>query len=140
MIERRKLILNILGDSLDTTKWQAGEVVPNISSFPLLPFLEEIKRYVTAVGGTAHGLAAIAAGRYVAADPKMLHQALTNICSNAVKYGEGRPISLTASFKPRSESESVGDLAVVIKDGGRGMTEEEMAKATVAFSQSRLAV
>lgn len=61
-------------------------------------------------------------------DPMRLDQILTNLVSNAIKYGEGRPITLSV----RTDGT---DALLVVADRGVGLSAEEQARVFEQFER-----
>jgi PAS domain S-box-containing protein len=61
-------------------------------------------------------------------DPLRLDQVLTNLVSNAIKYGEGKPILVSITGKGR-------DVEVVVEDHGIGIAELDQKKLFTRFER-----
>jgi len=64
----------------------------------------------------------------VVLDPEHTHRVLVNLIANAVKYGDGSPITITAAIKG-------SDLVLVVADHGPGLPEETAATAFDPYTQ-----
>jgi two-component system cell cycle sensor histidine kinase PleC len=66
----------------------------------------------------------------VRGDAAKLHQAISNLLSNSIKFTlPGGKVALSARPNPD------GDVAITISDTGVGMSEEELAQAMQPFGQ-----
>ena len=62
-------------------------------------------------------------------DPRTVHQVLSNLLSNALKYsGDGETVDIDVSC-------GLTNTSIAVKDRGIGMSEESLAKATKPFSK-----
>jgi signal transduction histidine kinase/CheY-like chemotaxis protein len=64
-------------------------------------------------------------------DPTRLKQILINLCGNAVKFTEAGSVMIDVSYLPDSQQ-----LQFVVSDTGIGMSQEEMGRLFIAFSQA----
>ncbi len=64
----------------------------------------------------------------VVADPFRLEQVVTNLLSNAAKYGENRPITVTLT---KSETQAIFS----VQDQGRGISEEDQKRIFSRFER-----
>ena len=64
-------------------------------------------------------------------DRLAIEQILDNLVSNAIKYGDGRPIVVTASEEP-----SARQLIVEVRDGGAGIPPESQSRIFERFERA----
>ena len=62
-------------------------------------------------------------------DPEKLEQVVTNLISNAVKYGPGKPIVVTVDQKGR-------DVRIIVRDGGIGIAEADVKRIFKRFERA----
>lgn len=125
-----KRLLRLVEDMLDQSRIQLGKLKLQTESVNLGPLVEEvIERYQTQ---------AEAAGCpiwYEAAEPLIgqwdrfrIEQVVTNLISNAIKYGGGRPIEITLSRQ--------ADKALIsVRDHGPGIAKENHSKIFQQFER-----
>jgi two-component system, OmpR family, sensor kinase len=64
-------------------------------------------------------------------DPLALEQILDNLVSNAIKYGAGQPVLVSAS-----EETAIGPLIIVVQDGGPGISPDDQARIFERFERA----
>ena len=118
-------ILHLANDLLDFSKLEANKMEINTVAYDPGRLLQE----------TADSFLPLAAEKglelrsdisnalngHFSGDPMKIRQIVVNILSNAIKYTQKGKVSLSA-FSPSGKD---GQLMIVIKDSGPGMTEEE---------------
>ena len=125
-------LLRILGDILDTSKIEAGQLT--LEAIPFDP--RELARRVEALHGPVardKGLAlriAAPEGPMRLADPVRLAQIANNLVSNALKFTEAG--SVRVSVHNRAD----GPLVLAVTDTGIGMSPQEAARAFERFAQA----
>jgi signal transduction histidine kinase len=62
-------------------------------------------------------------------DPMRIEQVITNLVSNACKYGEGKPIELTVARGPEG-------VELVVRDHGIGMSAADQARIFERFERA----
>lgn len=65
-------------------------------------------------------------------DPGRFEQVLTNLISNAMKYGEGKPIHICASTRSRD-----GFAEISVRDQGKGIPSEFLPRIFERFERAR---
>lgn len=126
-IERMTVIIN---DMLDVTRISSGKLSMNLEDFDLSTLiydvvgrnheqLEESGNQITIDSGKN------IVGRW---DKFRIEQVITNLLTNAIKYGEGKPIEI----KINSEGENA---VVVIKDHGIGISKEDLERIFQRFER-----
>jgi len=79
--------------------------------------------------GAARGRAvecAVESGAFVLADPADLHEAITNLVDNAIKYGDGTPVRVSVDHEHDA-------VAVRVSDGGPGIPAGDREKIFERF-------
>jgi signal transduction histidine kinase len=65
-------------------------------------------------------------------DPTRIDQVVTNLLSNALKYGEGRPIEISVTARP-------AQAVIVVRDHGVGIPDEQQSKVFGPFMRATTA-
>lgn len=133
-----KHLLELINDILDLSKIEAGKIELFSEIFNVGVLIEEVASTVqplveknsnTLVINCADNLGTIYS------DNTKVRQILFNLLSNACKFTEHGTITLGAV---RKCSEGTGWLSVSVTDTGIGMTEAQMGKLFLPFSQADL--
>jgi len=130
-------LLSLINRVLDLSKIEAGRIELEPRPVDLNNLLQDLVRLFEIEKGK-HGASfswtlASDLDRVVVLDPDRFKQILTNIVVNAFKYGNGSEVVLRigpTTVGPRKA------LAIEVRDGGRGMTQEQVARAFVPFEQT----
>lgn len=126
----------ILKDVLELSKLNAGKLELNETDFDLTAFLVDVAalfREPAAKKGVAMTLQCGASCRGVfKGDEHRLHQILSNLFSNAVKFTEAGEIRLDASVE---EKDGVSCLTMTVCDTGSGIPPEYQPRLFEVFSQ-----
>jgi signal transduction histidine kinase/HPt (histidine-containing phosphotransfer) domain-containing protein len=130
-------LLAVLNDILDFSKVEAGKL-----HLEIVPFsLNEV------IGDVVNIFESKAAEKKIAinttidpelpaalmGDPQRMTQVIANLVGNAVKFTEAGCIQL--GVKVRRLTETDVELMISVQDTGIGMTEEELSRLFMAFSQ-----
>ena len=127
----------ILNCALDLAKWESGEFPVHISYFPIKRLFKAVAMYAQSRGAIIEGLASVESVWCVKADEHLLKQAATNLISNALKFGQNRPVKISMLFEQESDTEAV--VKIVVIDKGRGIAPDQLHKVMVPFAQIRQA-
>ncbi len=127
-------LLTVINDILDVSKLEAGRLTMERIEFDLRRQVEEVATLL-ASEARRKGLDMVCAvaeqaPRRVRGDPTRLHQVLTNLLGNAIKFTERGEVEV------RVEPVEDGRLRFAIRDTGVGMTEVEQAQVFDAFVQA----
>ena len=118
-----------LGNIMDLTRLEGGDIAPRLMSVSLGPLVEAV---VARIPEALHLAVSLPEGGVtVKADAGLLEQALTNIVENAVKYSPvGTGIALRAS---------VGDgmVRISVADEGIGIPPEDLGNIFDSFYRAR---
>jgi signal transduction histidine kinase len=121
-------------DILDETRWARGKMALCKERLDLRTVVRDAVRDVAAdAAARGHALIVTVAQEplYVDADPQRLHQVLSNLLGNAVKYTEpGGCISLDAEI-------TAATVTVRVADTGRGIAAASLPHIFELFSQVR---
>lgn len=121
-------------DVLDLTRIQAGKLELETRTFDLQELLEEICRLneaVAAARGNRILLAANITEPYIRGDRKKLHQILTNLVSNAIKFTSDGSITIASTFVAVSADVVTAELSV--SDTGIGIPPDLKEKIFEEF-------
>jgi signal transduction histidine kinase len=120
----------LVDDLLDVSRLTAGRFALRIERFDIVELLRDVvgrlREQATEVGSSIElGSASPIVGAW---DRSRLEQVLTNLISNAVKYGMGKPIALSV--------ETAGDrVRIRVKDGGIGIPRADHGRVFQAFER-----
>ncbi len=118
--ERQLSKINELVENLlDFSRFSTGHLSFDIKKFDLSEMLEQIcERFnLTSVAAGCMLQKQIEPGIFISGDPCRIDQVVTNLLSNAAKYGAGKPVSITLS-KLNLEAE------IKVSDQGIGIAKE----------------
>jgi len=136
-------LLQILGDVLDTSKIEAGQM--HIESTVYAPS-EVVRRAVALIES-----AALAKGLVVTTtiesdvpetligDPLRLGQILLNLLSNALKFTARGSIAIRLRFQSSAiQGDATGALCATVRDTGIGIDRAQQARVFEAFTQAEM--
>jgi len=137
-----KTLLSMLGDVLDYSKVEAGQLVLEQTVFRIDDVLSSVgvltattawKRGIEPVFAVDPGVPASLVG-----DPMRLEQVLLNLMSNAVKFTEQGEVVLSIAPAARSAHGDDGAVALAfsVRDTGIGIAPEQQQRMFEAFSQA----
>ncbi len=123
-------LTTLVRDMLDVSQISAGRLVLESTRVDLAPLvreaMESLKPQIDAIGAP---LALHATGGYfVLGDASRLHQVVENLLTNAMKYGNGKPIELSL----RHES---GEVVLRVKDHGHGIAHDQRDRIFERFER-----
>jgi signal transduction histidine kinase/ActR/RegA family two-component response regulator len=128
-----RLLEQVLGDVLDSSTIQAGEIVLSDERFSMASVIERVAA-LHRTAASAKGLSLLCevsdeAGGLYRGDPVRLTQLLSNLLSNAVKFTEAGGVSLTAT----READRVN---LVVVDSGIGFDGAVTERLFERFQQA----
>jgi len=135
-------LLALLNNILDFSKIEADSVQLETIETEFQPLLETA---FSALVSTAHekGVALTLNTEHIPStlllDPTRFRQILVNLAGNAVKFTQHGSVTISLSFTPSSEKDSInshGDLHVSVTDTGIGMSPEQIKVIFHPFSQA----
>jgi CheY-like chemotaxis protein/signal transduction histidine kinase len=133
-----KALLGIINSVLDLSKIEAGKVTIEQVEFPLEEMLDGISA-MHAEDARRKGLrfqlrAAPEQPRMLIGDPLRLTQVVNNLVANAIKF------TTTGHVSVNTHTEAVDGeqltLVIEVSDSGIGMTEEQIERLFISFSQA----
>jgi signal transduction histidine kinase len=124
----------VVEDLLDAARWARGKVTLRRQCFDLRDVIREAAQDLAAsIAEQGHELVVVTPSDplWIDADPQRLHQVLSNLLRNAVRYTDpGGRITLTA------EREAMR-MTLCVSDTGRGMEPEALSSIFELFAQVR---
>lgn len=125
-------LLSLINDILDLSKIEAGKTELFLETFSIGELVNDVKATVAPLilrNRNTLEVVTEAEPSVMVADLTKVRQVLLNLLSNAAKFTEDGPISLTV------ESEG-SEVLMTVTDSGIGMTPEQLGRLFEAFSQA----
>ncbi len=121
----------LIDQLLDVSRLNAGRFTLTREDVPLAALLEDVvERFRDEAAASGVTVSLDGAGDVVGHwDPQRLDQVFTNLLSNALKYGGGGPVEVTAE---RTE----GGVRVVVRDHGPGVPEADLERIFERFERA----
>jgi len=136
--ESGKSLLAVLNDILDFSKAEAGKLILESIPFSVEEILGTVVNIFSAQAGEKgielHTAIDPELPAALLGDPQRLTQVINNLTGNAVKFTVEGDIQLAARVRRRTAVEV--ELEISVRDTGIGMTEEELSRIFMAFSQA----
>jgi PAS domain S-box-containing protein len=128
-IRQVRRLITLVEDLLDVSQIESGHLKLHSEETNLSQLISEVMAHFHQDCSYAHCIQNLQAGIVGLWDPIRLEQVLTNLLSNAFKYGGGRPIEV--------KLERSGDFAILtIQDHGLGISEEAQARVFGKFERA----
>lgn len=121
-------------DVLDLTRMQAGKLEFFPRAFNLVELLEEVENInlaVAAARGNRLTLTVDMPQPYFVGDRKRIHQVLTNLVGNAIKFTENGRVELSARFK--EVQADVVTIEFAVSDTGVGIAADQQIRIFEEF-------
>jgi two-component system sensor histidine kinase/response regulator len=133
-----RILLSMLGDVLDYSKVEAGQLALEETGFHLDEVLSSLA-VLTATGAWDRGIEPVFAvapevPRQLTGDPLRLGQVLLNLVSNAIKFTEHGEVVLAIAVSRRQASRVALEFSV--RDTGIGIAPQQQQRMFEAFSQA----
>ncbi|MBY0564374.1 MAG: hypothetical protein K2P58_09320 [Hyphomonadaceae bacterium] len=129
-------LTKLIGDILDQSRIEAGEISLEIESLSVSDLLAETKELaepLAKANGNRLMIAVDSRAESVAADYVRLRQCLANLAGNAVKFTRGGTVTLSARPVMRNGAPFV---AIDVIDTGIGIAAPDLAKFFAPFTQA----
>lgn len=125
-------LLELINDVLDLSKLEAGKTEISREPVSIPELLDELLATVQPLAegrGTELNVRADDCVLPITTDPRRLRQILLNLVSNAIKFGEGRPVRIDCR---RQED---GSVELAVADQGAGIAPEDLPRIFDEFVQ-----
>lgn len=124
-------LVSLVDDLLDVSRINAGKVSFHHELFDLAPFINELASQVEGMATEAQTSIKVTCSGPVLGmwDRHRLEQIMINLMSNAIKYGDHKPIEVTLQS---DESDAV----ITVKDNGIGISEEDQRRIFERFERA----
>ena len=130
-------LLHMLNDLLDLSRIESGKMAYEQEPFDLWALLDELAATVShLVLGKPLEIAFLldpGVPRWLVGDCLRLHQVLTNLLGNAVKFTDKGEVALEISWV---EGPGSGELRLAVKDTGPGLDDATLARLFQPFTQA----
>lgn len=133
-----RTLMTIINDILDLSKIEFGKMAVDRISFDLRELLEEVAQ-IHAPMANSKSLEVVV--RYVpdtptlfTGDPAHIHQIVTNLVSNAVKFTPRGHVLITAASK--NETDASAHIEITVADTGIGIAPEKIETIFDKFTQA----
>ena len=133
-----KALLRILNDILDFSKIEAGKLEMEKTDFQVAEVLQSVTEMFRE-SAAAKGLSLVLSLDMpefprVRGDPLRLHQILTNLIGNAIKFTKKGGVSVHAALEARTPE--AASFSFRVRDTGIGLGREQLERLFSAFSQA----
>jgi signal transduction histidine kinase len=129
--KQTRRLTRLVDDMLDISRIHAGKLVLRKSRIDLAEFARDIVERVWPQISSAQASISVEAPLPVVGDwdPDRLEQVLTNLLTNAARYGQGKPVRVSVH---REETEGVMEVA----DQGQGIAPEDQQRVFGKFERA----
>jgi signal transduction histidine kinase/HAMP domain-containing protein len=126
-----KRLANLVGSLLDVARIDAGKLLLEPAEVDLVDVVRKVVEQFSDELSKAGCTVRLAAEHPLVGwwDSSRLEQVVTNLLSNALKYGAGKPIDVTVE-------ESHGTARLIVHDSGIGITEEDQERIFARFERA----
>jgi PAS domain S-box-containing protein len=119
----------LLNDLLDSARLDSGVLKPDISSFPIIDLLEELRRQYAPLAQARHlRLSIVGCGEVVRSDRLLLRRIIQNYLSNALRYTERGGVVVGCRRRG-------GELEIAVYDTGPGIAAHQRQGMYAEFSR-----
>jgi PAS domain S-box-containing protein len=128
-----KHLLELVNDILDLSKIEAGKMEVELQPVTFPQLIEDLFVTVQPLAddrGSRLTLTHDGGPRTIISDPRRLRQILLNLISNAIKFGEGKPIEVNSG-----PGEEEGKFAIEVVDHGIGIARDDLPRIFDEFVQ-----
>ena len=124
-------LTRLIDDMLDISRINTGKLSMNLEDFDLCSLIHDVVKNHLELFNTTDNQITIDPfepinGRW---DKLRIEQVITNLLTNAIRYGEGKPIKISMSTEQ-------GRAVVVIKDQGIGIAKEDLKRIFQRFERA----
>lgn len=131
-----KHLLGLINDILDLSKIEAGKMDVLVEEFPLQGMIDQVASLVQPMASNNNNRVELTIDDdlgEMTSDETKIRQCLVNLLSNALKFTENGTIELAVRRRIVADEPWI---EFAVKDTGIGMTEEQIGRLFVAFSQA----
>lgn len=135
LISSGQHLSDLVSDTLDFAKIEAGEMTLEISSFDINLLIKEVCEILqTMADEFSNDLSfqMLAGEQVVVADKQKLKQVLLNLVSNAIKYTNSGTINVLLEQTVKANGPHI---SIQVADSGIGISDDEQAHVFTAFRQ-----
>jgi signal transduction histidine kinase len=129
-------LLELVNDVLDLSKIEAGKIELRLQPVEFPSVIEDLFVTVKPLAD-AHGSALVLDHEgdplKIISDPRRVRQILLNLFSNAIKFGEGKPIRVTC--RPKTGETNDAGVAIEVADRGEGIAAPDQERIFQEFVQ-----
>ena len=137
IVQSGQNLLALINRILDISKLEAGKMELEPHQIHLESYLNDVVRVLEVESKRFSSSLVVTLGtglsRLIYIDANKCSQIINNIATNAMKYGQGNPVHISAEV---ANEDADRQLRVVIRDEGKGMTDDEVALAFEPFHQT----
>jgi signal transduction histidine kinase len=124
-------LLDLVNDVLDISKLEAGKMEMEAETFSVAELVRDLFATVRPLAGERGSelhMTCDSASTEVVSDPRRVRQILLNLISNALKFGEGKPVEVRCAAL-------AGHVQVEVVDRGDGIAAEDLERIFEEFVQ-----
>ncbi|HXH73528.1 MAG TPA: ATP-binding protein [Bacteriovoracaceae bacterium] len=125
-------MIRLINDMLDVTKITSGKLEMNFQKLNLKTVLEDVLERFDEIfkeNKIVLNYKPLSEDTFVSGDKYRLEQVISNLITNAMKYGSNNPIDVSIANKE-------GNIELVVEDRGIGITEEDYEKVFVKYGRA----
>lgn len=124
-------LTHLIDDLLDVSRIEAGKLSFKFEDVELVSLIKEIEERFSHTLSSSHTQLSFKAQKevYLKADKFRIEQVITNLISNAIKYGGGKPIGVSLQATPEK-------AVIMVKDDGIGISSEYKEKIFGRFERA----
>jgi signal transduction histidine kinase/CheY-like chemotaxis protein len=130
-----RTLLSIIDEILDTTKVESGQLEIHSKPVAIDAVAESVTELLAprahAKGIDISAYVAVSVPALLLSDELRLRQIILNLCGNAIKFTEKGGVALEIDY-----SRDAGELQIVVRDTGIGMSQEECARIFGEYVQA----
>jgi PAS domain S-box-containing protein len=125
-------LLYLVNDVLDLSKLEAGKMELVWEPVPVVPLVQDlfatVQPLADANGSELRLEGREAAGVEIVTDPRRVQQILLNLISNALKFGQGKPVEVRCAA-------TAHEVTIEVADRGVGIPPDDLARIFEEFIQ-----
>ncbi len=128
-----KRINRLIDDMLDITRIRVERLTINKEEFEFSAFIKEVvQRFLPQIEAAGCKITLkLTPDIRISADLHRIEQIVVNMLSNAMKYGEGKPIYIETRVSPHK-------VSLVVQDQGRGIAPQDIERIFKRFERAQV--